>query len=195
MNITQEETTAILAPFFDKIRECITSAIEEYQSMDAEKRSKFKKRTRSSIINDFMVFNANKELSNMSGILFSNRRGQFNVFIEDKFRLRFKKLDHRLRSSNIPTRSAQKFTNQVPEEMPGMPYPVTNIIAGYQWSDLQIGSQDAFMVCPDGKRNRWELKISLSTAPGVVISPTSESEPLVTQGKRVVLKGHDDRTF
>jgi len=193
MNITQTEAEAILAPFFERITECITSAIEEYKSMDAEKRSKFKKRTRANIINDFMVFNANRELSNMSGILFSNWRGQFNVFIEDKFRLRFKKLDHRLRSSNIPTKPAQKFVNQIPEEMPGMPYPVTNIIAGYQWDNLQIGSQDVFLVCPDGKRNRGELKLSLFAVPGVTVSPTSDSQLLATQTKRVAPKDSDKK--
>lgn len=165
--ITLEEARAILSPFLERIESCIASAIEEYNKMDAQTRSKFKKRTKANIINDFMAFNAATELEGLPGLLFSRRHQTFSVFIGDSFQLRFKKLDYRLRPSNIPTRRIVQLMNQTQAQLPDMPSPVTHVIAGYVWNDLQTAIKDVYIICPRGQYNEWELRIAAVKSPEV----------------------------
>jgi len=185
MTMTIEEAGAILDPFLERIEFCIASAIKEYNKMESQTRSKFKKRTKASIINDFMVFNAARELEGLQGVLFSHNRQQFSVFLNDNFQLRFKKLDYRLRPSNIRTMQVFNFENQVQTQLPDMPSPVTHIIAGYVWNDLQTAIKDIYITCPSGEYNEWELKISAIKSPQVTPTEVGANESVDLRAKRV----------
>lgn len=188
MTITIEEAGAILDPFLERIEFCIASAIEEYNKIDSQTRSKFKKRTKASIINDFMVFNAARELEGLQGVLFSHNRQQFSVFLNDNFQLRFKKLDYRLRPSNIRTIQVFNFENQVQTQLPDMPSPVTHIIAGYVWNDLQTAIKDIYITCPNGPYNEWELRISAIKSPRVAPTEVDTNDSWDSGTKRVFPK-------
>ena len=67
-----------------------------------------------------------------------------------------------------------------------MPHPVTNIVAGYPESSIQMENQQLFIVCPDGRRNQWELKLSLSVAPQAVMPAYEQAErPVAAKLKKV----------
>jgi hypothetical protein len=141
--------------------------------MGSLERSKFTKRTKASIINDFIVFNAIKELTNMRGIHFNPERRPFCVYIEDKFKLRFKKFDCSLRPSYIPTHQMLDLINQVDIPLPEMPYEATHIIAGYVWRNATQTNKDIYITCPNGKHNEWELKISILKSPTIAQEQTT----------------------
>lgn len=181
--MTREDAERLLAPLLDTIRDCIADAIREYRNLDSGLRWKLRKRSRSSMINDFMAFNARSRLAGLEGVYFSEYRGLFSVYVGDGIRLRFKKLDSRLRPSYIPTGQANDFMCQVnPPMLDGMPVPPTNLIAGYRVETMPLSTPAIYVVCPDGKRNAWELRVNVDEAPqdiaslfGQAVSPLSRS--------------------
>ncbi len=192
MTISIEQAQVILMPFLERIEISIANAIEEYNKIDIQTRSKFKKRTKASIINDFMAFNAAKELEGLPGVLFSHNRQRFSVFLDNEFQLMFKKLDCRLRPSNIQTLQVFQIENQIQTPLPDMPSPVTHIYAGYVWNDLQTAIKDIYLTCPNGKYNEWELKISAVKSPQVSPAEALTSSASDSQTRRVFPKETDN---
>jgi len=161
MTLTRDEAKTVLDPYLPTIAGCVDSAIKDYHRLDPEGRARFQKRTKASIINDFMTFAAAQQLRELPGVRLVRRQGHLVVLIGDKFRLKFKKLSPNLQPSNIETQSVLAFMNQQQEEFPHMPSPLTHIIAGYSWKDATQTVAGIHMVCPDGKRNSWELAITV----------------------------------
>lgn len=171
MIIQENVARQILEPIMPKILECINSAIRDYKKIDIFYRTKYLKRTRANIINDYMLHNAQELLLDIPGIRWGRRGNSFYFLIQDKFKLKFKMFDKNLRSKNIPTRQSLAFVNQQDGLLfPDLPDPVTNIIAGYKWNPLQTDHNGIYIVCPHGFINAWVLELtSEKAAPQEVI--------------------------
>jgi hypothetical protein len=176
VTVTRDEAEQTLSPFFDNIWKCIVSAVEEYENIPAAQRVKFKPRTRANIINDFMVHNARELLAGLPNVRIEDEKRQFRVIISDRFRMRLKKFDKNLKTSNVPTQQALAFINQIQLEI-GAPPNLTNIVAGYRWNILQTELHGVFIVCPFGRRNEWTLEISAPPLPAVSHIPLAVDQP------------------
>lgn len=200
---TVEEMSRDLEGFLTGIWRSVANAVERFERLPSDDKLDYSRRTMASIINDFMVSNARKEFPEGSDVRWYDRRGQFLLCIKGKYRIKFKKLDRGLRPSNIPTMQALEFLHQgmLPSRghiqllLPGMPPPMTNLVAGYRWS--AVGEKpDIFMVCPNGSDNAWEHKLEGPPSPEnvhvleveVAESTERERKPRVTAKKTVAEK-------
>lgn len=185
MALTLEEAQDLLGPYLDRLFMCINGAVKSYVARDPEERAILKPRTRAGIINDFMVHKALSELD-LPGVRIKWHRGQFMLIIEDKARIRLKKLNKRLRPSNIPTQQALSFLNQeqvhfsFPDESP----PLTDLVAGYQWNQLETGA-GIWIVCPNQRTNQWVLAVEDPAHAAEVHSHPSVSPSTVDRPRRV----------
>ena len=126
-----------------------------------------------------LVDHARRTFDEVQGITIVER-GKLVLFgIEGKVLLRFKKLDPRGRSANIPTEQALSYAYQRPFAEPGFRR-ATNIDIGYELDSLQQEMVRILLSCPTGKRIAWtitlldnvgELQLDLPAAPTPKVEP------------------------
>ena len=173
-----ENVEQVISPYLEPLYKSIEQGIKDYQNNPDK--VFFCPRTRSSGINDLIIKNAFLELAPLDGIRIIPKHGSHYLIIRDKFILKFKKFDNKLRSSNIPTCQSIYFTSQRSHQLKlDLPeIPMTNILAGYQW-DRENGTVSGIHItCPNGKLNRWQLELfpqQISIA---------EVVPIIPEGKR-----------
>ncbi len=192
MVVSRDDADGILSPLLQAVWESVSQAVDDYKKLDSDKRAIFKTRTRANIINDLMVHYAAGKLAAFPGVQCGYFRQQFRVIIADArkaelLKLMFKLLDRRLLSRYIPTQQKLAFVNQLQPELPSLPNPVTNIIAGYRWNILQTEVDGVFIVCPNGRQNEWALEVSGPGASDMLQLPDVAPSPK-TDGRRVVPK-------
>jgi len=178
MVVRLDDAKPVLSPLFDQLWDCVTSAIADYHKLPADERLRHTRRTRSSLINDYMVDNAKKAFaSRHPAITFPTIRGRTFMMIGNEFRVAFKKLDSRKCTRNIPTQQALAFVNQL--QVPGLS--MTNVVVGYQWNLLQTAAKGVFIACPVGQRNEWDIEIKAPIVKPVARIPDylERSEPEV----------------
>lgn len=192
MVLALDEARPLLTPFFDRLARCVTSAVAHYNGLPAEERLWHKRRTRANIINDWMVRYAREVFADDANVRFIERHSHTRLVLADRFEVRLKKLDHNLRSHNVPTQQVMAFLYQLQPLLPGFE-PMTNIIVGYRWNMLQTEITGVYIVCPQGSQNEWVLEIStepeFANVPEFLGKPNEPSEPTE---RRVVVKKDAD---
>lgn len=194
--ISMEEAEKILRPHLETLYECIDGGIEEFKTVPSSLRVKITPTTQANIIRDLIVARARERFADVPEIRVLDRGRLFHLCIQDQLLIKFKKLDGRLRSSNIPTQNALAFINQAQlaqPRLPGMPPPPTNLLAGYQWNQLRTSAQ-VYVVCPNGQRNEWTLLVSPgSVHNGVpVVRLNTEADTQAQKKPRVMPKYNSD---
>lgn len=187
MPVSREEARAILDPYLEKLHTCISTAVSTYQTMDPHYRAILSPRSRATFISDFMKQRAFELLAQIPGLRPSFQRGQFLVYVEDKLRLRLKKLDKQKRPSNYLTRRALSFlnTNQSALSFEDEAPPITDVVAGYQWNEHQTSLEGIFVVCPEGRGLRWDFEVTATTVEGTVVDMPVQSEEAQRPVRRV----------
>ncbi|HBV97794.1 MAG: hypothetical protein JL50_02865 [Peptococcaceae bacterium BICA1-7] len=183
MTLSLNEAKRILDPILPKLSKSINAAINDYKRNIL--RLEYSRRTRASIINDLMWRYAQEALIDAPGIFWRRKGNSHYLIIEDKFKLKFKMLTKNLRSMNIPTQQALDFVYQENGQLdfPDKPAPVTNILAGYKWNDLQTDHDGVYIVCPFGTQNLWALEITQEKSKEAEIVPIP-----TTERKRVAVR-------
>ena len=127
--------------------------------------------TKANFINDHMLHHARVILGDHTDVKFIKVNGRQHLLIKDAIQIKLKKLNRNRRPSNIPTVAVLKYNFQLPlnlplqYELPGVLYPITHLIAGYQANRLKTGVEAVFIVCPEGKLNKWEGRIDFEPQP------------------------------
>ena len=182
MECNGNEAKKFFEPHLEDIKESIVKGFNRYSEIPAELRIHITPRSRSSLRNDFIVAEVRKRWHNSPEICeLRNIRGLFIVDFGG-YQLRFKKVNKKFQSQNIPTRQTLSFMIQDP--LPGMP-PAENLIAGYRPDKFQNSIQSIAIVCPNGKSYHYFLPICIE--PETTI-PLRDYEEPVKESKRVTAK-------
>ena len=162
-------------------RACIQAFQDWFSEVSDKARAVCCPTTKANFINDHMIHHARTLLGKHPDVRFCPRNGREHLFVKEVAEIKLKKLNHNRRPSNIPTRAALDYDEQIPlpmvlpyqSELPNVLYPITNLIAGYQANRLKTGVEAVYIVCPEGRKNKWEWRIDFEPQP---IS-TEETEP------------------
>jgi hypothetical protein len=194
MGICLDDAKVIIAPDIARLLlESIVTGFEDYfKKVPDESRAICSATTRANFINDHMIYHARDKMKAHSQVQFVLRRGRTHLIISEQLEIKLKKLNRNRRPSNIITQEVSDYHNQIPLkcpqqlEFPDMLNPIANLIAGYQLNSIKTGIEAVYVVCPQGSRNRWELKLDFAPKPVIIAEP----EPIVdsSKPKRVVAK-------
>lgn len=197
MNFSEDSVKSIITPELAKtLLEVITSAFADYNNkVDAQARAVCTATTRANFVNDHMIFHARDKMEKFAPyVRFVLRRGRTHLVIGPEGNLvevKMKKLDRNRRPSNIPTNEAKDYQNQVVHqlELPDMPSPIANLIAGYRLNSEKTGIGAVYIVYPQGSHNKWEWKLEFETQPAT-ITPAPQPVESSPKPKAVVPKKH-----
>lgn len=124
--------------------------------------------TRASIVHDHQIARASQyALKNqVFGAALVNLSKMQVLLIDQKFAIRFKKLDSGKKSSNQPTNQVIKFQSQ--DQLDGLPE-TFNLEAGYVLSKDEKEVSEIYLVCPNGsKKNFWAMRLEKGEATTLV---------------------------
>ncbi|WP_143069666.1 hypothetical protein [Hymenobacter actinosclerus] len=107
----RERLTEQLKNVLPTVYQCIHFGHDQYSERHANHIVDWTKTTRANIIRDYVVNHIKEQLQGEHEVRFHTKNRMFLVIIGDKIGLRFKKLDKRLKSANIPTRQVRSWRN------------------------------------------------------------------------------------
>ncbi len=172
MLATRERAQQELVPYRDRIVACLRSAITDFLRESGPQLAFIRKGTQANLLRDYIVRNIRAEFPDgIDGIRHSERHGLFLLQIGHHYALRFKKLDRRLRSRNIPTQLSLDFLLQQPLTLFPELDAVTHLNVGYQHG-LTLATSTYWITCPNGDRLEWKFSIS----PELVELPVQREE-------------------
>ncbi len=201
MVILFDEAKAIIPPDVPALLlQSINSAFEDYYSnVSDSSRGICSSTTKANFINDHMIFHARANLDGHPAVKFLKRNGRVHLLVCDKIEIKLKKLNANRRPSNLPTQAVFEFNNQLSSDtnyqlaFKDILNPITNLIAGYQLNRLKTGIEAVFMVCPEGKNNKWEWRLDFVEEPAVIPLPPSKIESFKPTKKLIKPKSNFEK--
>lgn len=185
---TEKQAESELKPYYDEINQCIKDGINDYLTYDSHRAVIQTNRTKANLIRDYIVNHAKVTFQNRDNVRLHEKGGLFVVLINDKFAIRFKKLNKDKLSSNVPTGQSLKFSHQYAISFPDFEIKTVNLDAGYV-SDTNYtfidGIKNAFLVCRNGGNIHWSLE--LSSAESTITIPIEFGET-VTEEQTTIIK-------
>ncbi|MBI5284952.1 MAG: hypothetical protein HY874_07640 [Chloroflexi bacterium] len=126
---------------------------------------------------DFVVHHVKQAFDSDPLVQFKRIAGREVMYISDIAIVVFKKLDHNLRTRNIPTQLVMKLFGQVP--LPMMPEETPRFVAGWQMDRLNTAVQALWVTHPNGAGVAWAIPMRDENAGTniVHIRPTTPSVP------------------
>jgi len=157
--IERSEAQQLLNSHLNVISNSISSGVDEYFSMYSdEARSRHRPTTRANIIHDHIIDRAKRGFDLKSGTRHHDSRGLSLFVLDERFLLRFKKLNDDKVSRNQKTNQVQAFRQQQ-KVLDGIET-LYNIEAGYVFNELEQGIQSIFLVCPNGRGIYWDIDLA-----------------------------------
>jgi hypothetical protein len=170
--------------------ESIHAAFSRYLLRNGEDASDLFAVTKANLIRDYAICEFSRRTATNNRVRKYLSRNLLVFIIDNKYRLRFKKLNKRLLSSNIRTVQAIQFESQDwdlfgPQVLPA------NLNVGYvvneSYTDL-----DVYLTCPSGYRNiAWAT--SLESVPATSTPPIGFEEPTTLNKPRVRPRIHQKK--
>lgn len=189
MVATLAQAQVDLEPYIVRLNACVQRAIREFMAEQAAHLYKLETRTQAGILRDYIVSNIRAEFpEDEPGIRHQKFANLYLLTIHNRYFLRFKKLDRRLRTRNNPTQLSLDYLLQQPMLLFPSLEPATNLNVGYQ-PGMTLASSSVWITCPDGAVLDWKWQISESTEPTQLVAgptgPTPKPVPIRTPAKRV----------
>ena len=196
MSIDREAAQKIITPDVAKpLFEAIHLAYSDWDKhVTPEARATTSFTTKSSFINDRMIFHAKDKLQAFpKKVAFKTRNGRTHLVIDGTVEIKLKKLNRNLRPANIQTATVIDYHNQVVQlptqpRLFDSPIALANLIAGYQETRVRTGVEAVCIVHPKGENNIWQWRLDFDAMP---VSLTIFKAPPTTeppQGKKVTPK-------
>jgi hypothetical protein len=170
---TLDQATTDLEPYVRRLRECVRTAIGTFQADFGPRLYKMALGTQASLIRDYIVDEIKREFDGEPGVSHKTSHGLFLLNIDNRYLLRFKKFDRRLRTRNIPTQLSLDFLLQQPLSLPGMPDAATHLNVGYK-PGMTLATSTIWITRPDGGMLDWSWEI---TEPAQPIPFPAEDSP------------------
>lgn len=165
--------------YHQKIRNCISKAVEHYQERLAEESAFISPLTKASYIRDFIIENVKKVFFDDASVLIINKHGMITLVFKTEpiIVLKFKKFDKYNRVSSTRTVQSYDYSNQL------VLFPelgtTTNLIAGYKWNETGTEIECLIALPKDEKRHAWTVNIPNSCEPKEILNFDQEkSEPI-----------------
>lgn len=142
--LTKEEAKGFLNPYLPQLAQCYLKAFDiysEYSSFVTENAGFVRHRntTRANLIYDYTVSIAKQTFIGTEDVTFGTYNKVFFINFLNKGLIRFKKLDDKLQSANIPTKQSTALDGQM--NLSGFPDQIPIIQVGYQpnstWTDVE----------------------------------------------------------
>ena len=171
--------------YFTTIDKCIEDGIKLWFELPAKHRMMASPRSRASSIHDYIKAMAIERFQPLPNIELFEVRGLFLIKFGEEVLLRFKKVNEKYLSQNIPTAQTWRFMQQgVQEPLFGVPY-ATTVIAGYRTDKAHAEIQWTGITCPNGKQNLWRIDFDKTyAAPAVPIQDYQEQKLTATTEPR-----------
>ena len=177
----------IIAPYEDAIKNSVYNGWDDFWHDYREIKHIFKKRTRSSMVNDYIVKHAHLQLGCLGEVRVIETKGITLFNIEDEYIVRFKLLDNKKMYKNVKTVHTLEFYKQ--NNLPNIPSAV-RLVAGYELNHLGTLVKSISMTCPNGQYNHWYWSLTgpnqlglfdrktdqnaYDTSQQIIINPTKE---------------------
>jgi hypothetical protein len=188
MYISQSEAESVLNPYKPKLQRVIYDAWAEWERIPDEHRSKLNARARANCLYAFMVHYARVYFADEPEVTLLERRGLFLIGIANRITIRFKKLRHGKKTSNIMTHQQINFNLQL--DLPGIPKAV-RLTVGYILDVTQTRIKDVVVTLFQGRQLEWDFSINPQVAT-VVQMPINATQP--PRKARVRAKKREDQT-
>lgn len=173
---TPDHAAEILGPYLPVLHQVVRRAVAKWMALPVVNRMAKRSTTRANWIYDEMVEAAFEELQGIEAIALKVTRGYLRITIAGQFSVKLKKLNDRLRPSNVRTKASQAFVNQVMLEIEDAPAPLTNIFLGYKW-DATETEIEVYIVCPIGDNNLWNIQITADGTGGAAVGAPAPIAP------------------
>jgi hypothetical protein len=158
-----EQVFIELSPYIPRLEAARDYAEDQYDSVPDNIKAQARRRSQSSLMNDFIVAGLRKTLLGSPGVSTYDKYGQTIIAIglsECTVNLKCKKVNKRLRISFIPTQMAMKFMNN-PVCQSSYLNPVINLIVGVLWNDISTKIEKIYLLHPyDPNHFDWECDIA-----------------------------------
>lgn len=158
----KDEAEEALRPYMAAFGDCLEAGFEAWREVGRlapAVRVHLGTRTRANIISDHIAASVRSRFGQMRGVRVEERRGFPELVIDNRFVLRFKKLDKKGRSSNILT-GVQRAWLDSQMTLPDMPPEAKRLIAGYVLDALGTQIERMLVTSPANvKAINWMLDI------------------------------------
>jgi hypothetical protein len=144
-----------VGPHFEAFVRIIRDAFGMYDGISPTLRLDFDATARANDRYCLIARNAERAFQSILGVRVARKGRVLFLVVNERFRLRFKKLDNRLRPSAYPTGQYALFMSQT-QELPGLE--MTNLIVGYRLDQFGMLS-GIYIVCPMGAQNLWSHEL------------------------------------
>lgn len=194
MVVRLAEAQADLGPYTERLRRCVQAAIDTYQAEMGQYAYRHSKRTQASLVHDYMVDAVTTEFANEPGVTWTTKRNLFTVNFFNKYLIKLKKHDRRLRTRNIATQLVLDWLEQKQLELPGMPDAATNLHLGYQ-PGMSLSQSRYWLSCPDGSSLEWTWELAASEPIDLPIAAPERvrpARPRIAEGVEPAAKGTAD---
>lgn len=116
-----------------------------------------KNQARARVISNHIAAEIKAKFTGRDGIILTEDMGFLVMVLDEKIAVRFKKLDRKLRPSNIPTKQQYDFSTQA--LLPGFPPEATNLTFGHKLNQTGTDFEGFWLQCPRGERNLWSIPL------------------------------------
>lgn len=177
---------AFLKPHVDKLVSALQFGWTAWERLGKEApklRVDLDPRARAACVSAWISAEARRLFSDQKSVRITDQRRFLELVFEDRYVVRFKKLDTRGRWSNISTKQ-QKLWNSQQLELPGLPPRAVRLIAGYQLNALGTALEKTMLAMPDQNAVAWVLEItgdSENVIPMPVPAAAATDKPAETQ--------------
>jgi hypothetical protein len=176
--LSADEAQELLAPHLNDLAECIFEGWNRWNDLAASNASlsyPLTSRSRATYVNDHMWNAVKTKFASAQDVqVVETASGLRTLLISDRLTLRFKKLDGRLRPSNIPTRQQEIFESQL--TLDGLPE-VTRLTIGYILNRVQTEIDKIAIVLRVNKALIWSFMVNRSNETMTITQQTIDTAP------------------
>ena len=160
MVVSVDDAKRLLAPHLSTLKTCVDAGVEKFNVDQGANRHYISPHSRANLIRDLIIYQVRKAFEGKDGVTIIEKGRLFLLNIGGKVSLRFKKMNNRMLTSNIPTQQAQNFSRQQ-LSFDGFLQPSTNVNVGYIPNDVWTRPERVIIACPSGmSSNHWYMDIT-----------------------------------
>ncbi len=179
--LTKPLATRIIKPHSEVLVGCFDGAFDDWAKILGSRPTEtagLSTRTRTCFIHDRVVYRLQvaENAGETPGLRVRKVRGLNVAILNDRLMLKFKKLDNRLRSRNIPTGQTIAFDHQTPLIASSVGR-VTNATSGYVADDTTGSGAAIVVVCWNGEDQFWDIPLRGGSAEGALEIPAEPTTP------------------
>jgi hypothetical protein len=176
--VSKEKAESVLQPHFDSLLDIVNGAWRDWEELGTlapHLRAPLSNHCRARFVYDHIVRRAKLAFEGKPGIRLEEKRGFLLIHIQNILTIRFKKLDSKLRASNIQTRQQILFSLQM--DIPGLPRS-TRLVTGYRLDELQIAIEQIAVTCPNGNKLEYVIEIPDSGSNVIALPGSGPTQPI-----------------